>query len=137
MKHKNRSKHSFAVGDKVWLTLQPYVETLVAARASHKLYFRYFGPYEVESKIGSVAYKLKLPSTSSVHLVFHVSLLKKAIGNLPLVSSSLPPDDRVPMQVPETVLDRRLKNKGRQAVYQLLIKWKGWPPELATWEDED
>lgn len=22
-------------------------------------------------------------------------------------------------------------------VYQLLIKWRGWPPELATWEDED
>ena len=41
------------------------------------------------------------------------------------------------MQEPESILDRRLKNKGRRTVSQLLIKWAGWPPELTTWEDED
>jgi hypothetical protein len=41
-----------------------------------------FGPYEIESKINEVAYKLKLPTNSSVHPIFHVSLLKKVQGNI-------------------------------------------------------
>jgi hypothetical protein len=98
------------VGDKVWLKLQPYIQTSVAPRANHKLSFRYFGPYEVESKIGTVAYKLKLPATSSVHPMFHISLLKKVIGNLPSASPSLPPDT-TSMQEPESVLGHRLKTK--------------------------
>lgn len=120
----------------MWLKLQPYVQTSVAARAHHKLSSRHFWPYEIESRIGLVAYRLKLPATSTVHPVFHVSLLKKAIGNLPPVESSLP-SYTSSMQESEFVMDRRLTTKRRRAVQQLLIKWVGWPPEPATWEDED
>ena len=75
-------------------------------------------------------------SSGAIHPVFYVSLLKKVIGNSVSVAASLPPDDS-PMQEPEGVLDTRLKNKGRRVISQVLIKWKGWPPELSTWEDED
>ena len=41
------------------------------------------GPYEILQKVGKVAYELKLPmELVSVHLVFHVSMLKKCIGDL-------------------------------------------------------
>ena len=46
-----------------------------------KLSPRYVGPYEILQRVVQVAYDLRLPSElASVHLVFHVSMLKKCIG---------------------------------------------------------
>ena len=45
-----------------------------------KLSPRYVGLYKVLQWVGKVAYELKLPSElTSVHPVFHVSMLKKCI----------------------------------------------------------
>lgn len=118
---KSRTERTFEVGDKVWLKLQPYVQTSISSRSNHKLAFKYFGPYEVESKVGSVAYKLKLPPTSKIHPVFHVSLLKKATGITPY-SISVVPNEISLVDEPELVLDKRLKNKDNRVVSQLLIK---------------
>ena len=42
----------------------------------------YVGPYEILKRFGSVAYELKLPNElAMIHPVFHVSLLKKCIGD--------------------------------------------------------
>lgn len=129
---QHRVERQFAVGDRVWLKLQPYAQSLVATQLCTKLAYRYFGPFEVEAKIGPVAYKLKLPPTSNIHPVFHVSLLKKVTGTVSIPFSPLPLDG-THMQSPELVLDRRAHTKNSRTVYQLLIKWKGSPAELATW----
>ena len=43
-----------------------------------KLSLRYIGPFEVLERVCAVAYRLALPpSLSSVHEVFHVSILRK------------------------------------------------------------
>ncbi|XP_070045017.1 uncharacterized protein [Nicotiana tomentosiformis] len=43
---------------------------------------RYIGPFGVLEMVGYVAYKLALPpSLSSVHLVFHFSMLRKYFGD--------------------------------------------------------
>ena len=43
-----------------------------------KLSPRFIGPFEILGRIGVVAYRLALPpSMSSVHEVFHVSMLRK------------------------------------------------------------
>ena len=43
-----------------------------------KLLPRYIGPFEVLERVGIVSYRLALlPSLSSVHNVFHVSMLRK------------------------------------------------------------
>ncbi|TMW90959.1 hypothetical protein EJD97_014998 [Solanum chilense] len=49
----------------------------------HKSYVDHrVGPYEILQRVGKVAYELKLPSElASVHLVFHVSKLKKCISD--------------------------------------------------------
>ena len=43
-----------------------------------KLSLRFFGPYEILERVGTVAYQLALPpSMSGIHEVFHVFMLRK------------------------------------------------------------
>lgn len=88
-------------------------------------------------KIGAVAYKLQLPESAPIHPVFHVSLLKKAIGDY-RVEKDLPNNlegDTATVQEPETVLAARTIEKWGDLVSQLLVQWKGKAVEEATWEE--
>jgi hypothetical protein len=73
---KKKAERQFAVGDWVFLKLQPYVQSALAPRSNQKMAFKFFGLFQIEQKIGAVAYKLKMPEASNIHLVFHVSQLK-------------------------------------------------------------
>jgi hypothetical protein len=83
-----------------------------------------------------VAYRLKLPDSTTIHPVFHVSLLKRAVGNHYQVSDVLLPDTDQ-MQIPVKVLQRRNLTRGNNLVAQVLVQWSAWPTSMAIWEDEE
>lgn len=45
---KQRQERQFTVGERVYLKLQPYVQSSVAPRANHKLLFKFCGPFSIE-----------------------------------------------------------------------------------------
>ena len=67
--------------------------SLKNTKKDNKLSSKYYGPYKVLQKIGSMACKLELPSSSRVHLVFHVSYLKKVISDKLPIQMMLPEFD--------------------------------------------
>ena len=124
------------MGEWAYLKLQPYKQTSVAVRRNLKLTAKYYGPYQVEQKVGTVAYKLQLPAGSNIHPVFHVSLRKKSPKEAP-VSTTLPTlnADSEFEVVPLAVLDRRTIYRKGQGIDQVLVQWENMEPEEATWED--
>jgi len=86
---KDRSEREFAIGDSVFLRLQPYVQSSVANRTSQKLSFRYYSPFKILQRVGQVAYKLDLPDDAKIHPVVRVSQLKQHVPVMTYVSSDL------------------------------------------------
>lgn len=106
-------------------------------RAYQKLASKFYGPYQIEEKIGMVAYKLKLPQGFRIHPVFHASLLKKNLGETIATSTELPPmaEDSDLIMEAEANIGHPLDKKGSKFVEESLIKWKRLPLDDATWEN--
>lgn len=103
-------------------------------RSNQKLAPKYYGPYEIVDKCGEVAYKLRLPASSQIHPVFHVSQLKEVVGNV-LTSTELPSVlfDNVTKE-PYKVLERMMVKRQNKAATMVLVQWTGQGEEEATWE---
>ena len=89
-------------------------------------------------RVAEVAYELELPAGSSVHNTFHVSCLKKALGQQVTATEELPPtdDERHLVLQPEAILDTRERQLRSKTVKEYLVRWKNLPDEDATWESE-
>ncbi|XP_069147119.1 uncharacterized protein [Solanum lycopersicum] len=136
----NRRKDmEFLEGDKVYLKISP-MKRVVRFVKEGKLSPRYVGPYEILKRVGKVAYELKLPNEfASVHPVFHVSMLKKCIGDpesiIPIVGVSVK-DNLFHEEVSIQILDRQIKKLRNKEVVSVKVLWKNQLAEGATWEAE-
>jgi hypothetical protein len=105
-------EREFEVGDWVFMRLQPYKKmSLKHQNKDNKLAPKYYGPYKVLQRIGSMAYKLELPPSSCVHLVFHVSCLKKVINIKIPIQTILPKineEGKIILE-PKTIPETRIK----------------------------
>ena len=101
-----------------------------------KLSPRFYGPFQILQRAGSVSYKLDLPPESKLHSTFHVSYLKQRLGQHVVPLPSLPPMDSEGILRPEPVaiLQERTHQLRNKSVTQVLVQWQGEQVEDATWE---
>ncbi|XP_066311463.1 uncharacterized protein [Miscanthus floridulus] len=133
---KNRSERVFQVDDMIYLKLQPHIQSSVALRSNHKLSFRYFGPFQILEIIGKAAYKLDLPANAQIHLVVHVSQLKKHIPpNQVLEPIDIVAIDQSVALLPVQVLDVAMVRHGGTLKDRALVRWDKLLDSMSTWED--
>jgi hypothetical protein len=111
------------------------VQQSVVRHPCPKLSFRYFRPYKIAEKIREVAYMLELPTDSHIHPVFHIYQLKLFVPRYTQVFKTLPTMVDLENAEPKEILKCMLVKKGSNAIVQVLVKWDGFPVDLATWED--
>lgn len=128
---KQRRDVEFEIGQWVWLRLQHRAAVSVTDCSSSKLAPRYYGPFKILARVGSVAYRLHLPPHARLHDVFHVGLLKEFRGDPPTSLVSLPNiiHGRA-ILTPAKIVRSRL-NRG---TCELLVQWEGCSAADATWE---
>ena len=135
---KHRIERRFEVGDLLYLRLQPYRQSSLKKKGGEKLKFRFYGPYKIIRKVGEVAYELELPQESKIYNVFHVSSLKKTLGQHIAPSTELPPldDEGLLILIPEQIIQTRERKLKNRVIREYLVQWKELLPEDATWEGE-
>jgi len=119
---KHRRPSPIQVGDMVFLKIRPHRQHSLTTKLHPKLAARYYGPFLVLAKVGEVAFKLQLPENALIHLVFHVSQLKRAIGQQSM-ESELPQDLQLqgPTSLPLQILDKRVVDNQGESVQQILV----------------
>lgn len=76
------------------------------------------------AKVGNVAYKLELLPDFKIHLVFHVSLLKKKVGDKIVIQTNLPStgkDDQFQVK-PIASLHRQQIKRNNVVVVKVLVQ---------------
>ena len=112
--------------------------SLKQAKKDNKLSPKYYAPYKVLQNIGTMSYKLELPASSQVHPIFHVSCLKKVIGEKIRVQTIFPELDnegKIILEL-EAITDTRIFQLRNRSISEYLIKWRKLHAEDSTWEDE-
>ncbi|KAL0544263.1 hypothetical protein IC582_019376 [Cucumis melo] len=135
-----RKDLEFEVGDKVFLKVAPMRGVLRFERRG-KLSPRFVGPFEILERIGPVAYRLALPpSLSTVHDVFHVSMLRKYVPDPSHVMDYEPleiDENLSYTEQPVEVLAREVKILRNREIPLVKVLWRNHRVEEATWERED
>ena len=131
----NRKRHlEYEVGDWVYLKISS-MKGVMRFGKKGKLSPRHVGPYEILKCVGKVAYELKLPiELAPVHPVFHISMLKKCIGDPVsiLLLEGLGVNENLSYEeVPVEIFDqvKKLRNK---EVASVKVLWRNHPVERAT-----
>ncbi|GJV30926.1 putative reverse transcriptase domain-containing protein [Tanacetum coccineum] len=114
------------VGDRVLLKVSPW-KGVVRLGKKGKLAPRYVGPFEILERTGLVAYRLRLPEELiGAHDTFHVSNLKKCLGNanfhVPLNEIKIDKTLRF-VEEPIEIMDREIKSLKRSRIPLVKVRW--------------
>ena len=105
-----------------------------------KLAPRYIGPYQIEAKVGEVAYRLTLlVELSRIHPVFHVSMLRKYISDpshvIQMDDVEIGEDLKYD-EYPVAIIDQQVKQLRSKHIPMVKVIWKNHSVEDCTWELE-
>ena len=101
-----------------------------------KLTLRYIGPFEILNKIGNMSYRLALPpNLSHVHLVFHISMLRKYIPHpshaLPIQEVTIGEDLSYEEKL-VAVLDKQIRKLRNKEISMIKVQWQRHNAEEST-----
>ena len=92
------------------------------------------GPFEIIAQVNSVSYRLELPPTMHIHLVFHVFLLESyKTSQIPGRIPPPPPPIEIAHDV-EYGVDEILDSCLQHCRLEYFIHWKGFGISKRTWE---
>nr|GEZ58084.1 hypothetical protein [Tanacetum cinerariifolium] len=135
-----RKPMEFQIRDRVMLKVLPW-KGVVRFGKRGKLNPRYVGPFKVLDKVGTIAYKLKLPQElSRVHNTFYVSNLKKYHADEPLAVpfDGLHVDDKLHfLEEPVKIVDREVKRLKRSRIPLIKVRWNSKRGPEFTWKRKD
>jgi len=136
---KRRRPLEFQAGDHVFLRVTP-TTGIGRAIKSRKLTPKFIGPYQINRRIGLVAYEIALPPhLANLHNVFHVSQLRKYIAdpNHVLETDDVQFRDDLTLDVrPVSIVDSQVKKLRGKEIRTVKVLWDEATQE-ATWEMED
>ncbi|XP_069145595.1 uncharacterized protein [Solanum lycopersicum] len=129
----------FKVNDWVYLKASP-MKGIMWFGKKGKLNPWYIGSYRISKRVGNVAYELKLPQELvAVHPVFHISMLKKCLGDPSLIV----PTENVGIkdslsyeEIQYQILDRKVRKLRTKEVASVKVLWGNQFVEEATLEVE-
>lgn len=132
----HRRPHAFIPGDRVWLSADNIKRPSVL---SDKFASRFEGPFPITELIEDTSVRLQLPSSWHINDSFHVSMLKKYVGesDSAFAGRGVPPappalDAAADLWEVEICLQKRLSGKNGKQV-QVLVQWLGHPQCENTW----
>ncbi|KAJ8769265.1 hypothetical protein K2173_002193 [Erythroxylum novogranatense] len=127
-------------GDQVFVKVSP-MKGVVRFGKRGKLNPRYIGPFEILERVGNVSYRLALPPhLSSVHPVFHISMLRKYIPDpshilqTPEVNIA---EDLSYEETPVAIIDRQIRKLRNKDIPMIKVQWQNQRIEECTWETEE
>lgn len=109
----------------MFVKLRPHWQHFVARRVNQKLAARYYGPFWISQRVGTVAYHLDLSTHSQVYPVFHASQLRRVVG-VQEAEPELPIHPEIELSeqcIPESILATKSISRGDESVDHWLIRW--------------